>query len=499
LNKNTIVSDTQLQHLNIKTKSQAIERNVSRVICRLLMYGSDPARVKSIVKRITSLGEEEITPLINQIIDDFSNRHKNIHLIFNHHYKQVHSFISPELRESLSDDQKLLIGAYFTMEYAIESAALFNPSIVPHPDQSTAKDGELHFIMSLRAVGEGHISSIVFRSGMINTEGEITFEPSSSFVRTPEIENPVYRKNLFTLKLEEMNACTKIARYILQQLPEKFTYDELKEQITYLSENPKFKPTSQILCFKNMRQLADSDYQLKFEDDHHFSERVIFPVSEGESGGIEDARFVRFEEDPDNPVYYATYTAYDGRNIMPQLIETHDFNVFKINPLYGDAVKNKGMALFPRKVGGRYAMLSRQDGENNRIMFSDRLRHWNESEIIQSPKESWEMIQLGNCGSPLELPEGWLVLTHGVGPMRTYSIGAILLDLDDPTKVIGRLDKPLLKPSRNDVIGYVPNVVYTCGSIIHNGHLVIPYAISDFEPAVASIEVDELLNAMKQY
>ncbi len=302
MNKHTPETDTQLQNLKIRTTSQAIERNVSRVICRLLMYGSDPERVKSIVKRISSLNKEEVVPLLNKIINDFSNRHKNIRSIFNDHYKQVHSFISTELRESISDEQKLLIGAYFTMEYAIESAALFNPSIVPHPDQSTAKDDELHFIMSLRAVGEGHISSIVFRSGMINAEGEITFEPSSSFVKTPEIENPVYRKKLFTLKLEEMNACTKIARYILEQLPEQFSYDELKEQITELSENPKFNPRSQIICFKNMRQLADSDYQLKFEDDHHFSERVIFPVSEQESGGIEDARFVRFEEVPQNPV-----------------------------------------------------------------------------------------------------------------------------------------------------------------------------------------------------
>lgn len=497
MNKNTTVSTTPHKHLDIKQKSQVIDRDVSRVICRLLMYSSDPERIKSIVNRISKLDEDEVSQLLDEVIDNFSDRHKNIRSIFKDHYKQVHSFILPESRESFSKDKKLLIGAFFTMEYAIESAALFNPSIVPHPDQSTAKEGELHFVMSLRAVGEGHISSIVFRSGMINEEGELTFEPLSPFVNTPEIENPVYRKKLFHKKLEEMQACDEVAQYILRQVPSKFVYDELKEEITKLSEKPRFDTSRQLICFKHMRQLADSDYQLKFEPDHHLSERVIFPVSDEESGGIEDARFVRFQDEDKEYVYYATYTAYDGRTIMPQLIETHDFNIFKINPLYGEAVKNKGMALFPRKVGGRYAMLSRQDGENNRIMFSDRLHHWNDSQIIQSPQESWEMIQLGNCGSPLETPEGWLVLTHGVGPMRTYSMGAILLDLENPEKMIAKLEKPFLKPNRQDVIGYVPNVVYTCGAIIHNGHLVIPYAISDFEPAVASIEVDELLDAMK--
>lgn len=483
--------------LNVKRSTQLIERNVSRVICRLLMYGSDPERIKSIVKRIRKLDDTEVETLLEKVIEDFSVRHKKIRGIFENHYKQVHGFMSYETRKSFSENQKLLIGAFFTMEYAIESAALFNPSIVPHPDQSKTSEGELHFIMSLRAVGEGHISSIVFRSGMINSEGEVRFEPASSYVKTPEVENPVYRKKLFHSKLEEMNACDEVAKYLLDLLPQKFIYDELKEQITELSERPKFEPARQIECFKHMQHLADSDYQLKFEPDHHLSERVIFPVSEEESGGIEDARFVKFlGDDPSQTVYYAIYTAYDGRTIMPQLIETYDFNIFKIKPLYGDAVKNKGMALFPRKINGHYVMLSRQDGENNRIMFSKRLHHWQESEIIQKPQEPWEMIQLGNCGSPIELPEGWLVITHGVGPMRTYSIGAILLDLENPAKVIGRLKEPLLTPDKQAVIGYVPNVVYTCGAIIHNGHLIIPYAISDFQPAIASIEVDELINAM---
>ncbi|MEX0661899.1 MAG: glycoside hydrolase family 130 protein [Balneolaceae bacterium] len=500
MNKQNNSSTEILSSLSIKHKSQAIDRNTSRVICRLLMYGSDPVRIKSIVNRILRLDNNKVSELLDQVKKDFSDRHKDILAIFENHYKQVRGFISPADRNTFSEEQRLLIGAFFTMEYAIESAALFNPSIVPHPDQSTAKEGELHFIMSLRAVGEGHISSIVFRSGMINSEGELLFEPSGSFVKTPMIENPVYRKRLFHNKLIEMQACDDVARYILDRMPQKFIYDELKEQITELSENPQFTPERQISCFKHMRQLADSDYQLKFEPDHQLSERVIFPVSDESSGGLEDARFVKFDyQDGGEDVYFATYTAYDGKTIMPQIIETHDFNEFRMNPLYGNAVRNKGMALFPRKIGGRYAMLSRQDGENNSIMFSERLHHWNHSEVIQSPTEYWEMVQLGNCGSPLETPEGWLVLTHGVGPMRTYSIGAILLNLENPTKIIGRLKEPLLKPDKHTVIGYVPNVVYTCGAIIHNGHLVIPYAISDFQPAVASVEIDEVIGAMERY
>lgn len=489
---------TETTELNIKRKSQTIERDISRVICRLLMYGGDPDRVKSIVSRIQKLDDSQVNKLLDQVIQDFSERHKNIKDIFIQHFKQIRGFILPKYRDSFSEDQKLLIGAYFTMEYAIESAALFNPSIVPHPDQSPAPDGSLRFIMSLRAVGEGHISSMVFRSGMINSDGELQFDPPSSFVKTPKVENPIYDKNLFCLKLEEMQVCDEVTRYVLRQLPEKFTYDDLKEQISELNEKPKFNSHRQLKCFQHLQQLADSDYQLKFEPDHNLSERVIFPVSEEEKGGIEDARFVKFQNDDDSqPVYYATYTAYDGRTIMPQLIETRDFNVFKINPLYGDAVKNKGMALFPRKIDNRYVMLSRQDGENNRIMFSERLRHWQKSEIIQKPCEPWELIQLGNCGSPLEIDEGWLVLTHGVGPMRTYSIGAILLDLEDPTKVIGKLQEPLLRAFKQERVGYVPNVVYTCGAVIHNDQLVIPYSMSDIQPAIARIEVDELLSAMK--
>jgi predicted GH43/DUF377 family glycosyl hydrolase len=294
-----------------------------------------------------------------------------------------------------------------------------------------------------------------------------------------------------------MGASNEITVYILNQLPEDFTYKELIEKIGILDANPQFSETIQNRTFKIMRWLADSNYEVAFHPDHRISERVIFPVSKNESRGIEDARFVQFFNDNGEVVYFATYTAYNGVTILPQLIETKDFIKFNILTLNGKAVKNKGMALFPRKIGGRYAMLSRQDGENNHIMFSDNIHFWQESQIIQEPELPWEFMQIGNCGSPLETDKGWIVLTHGVGPMRKYCIGAILLDLENPTKIIARLDEPLLAPHEKEREGYVPNVVYSCGALIHNNVLVIPYAMSDINSGIATVVVKELLNGMR--
>ncbi len=483
--------------LKVKRKNQVIERDISRVICRLLMHGGNPARAKSIIKRVLALDESEVKPLLEGVLELFTDRHMDIRKLLDQHYRQIRNFISAEDSSSLSRERELLIGAYFSMEYAIESAALFNPSIVAHPDQSHVEDGNLRFIMSLRAVGEGHISSLVFRSGIIDQEGDLNFEPTSHFVDTPDLLNPVYYRHLFYMKLKEMGACGEVAEFILSQLSKEFTLDDLKKEITNLSNKPKFSNQKQLECFKDMQRLAESNYQLNFHPDHDLSERVIFPVSEEERGGIEDARFVRFHEEDGRTVYYGTYTAFDGKTIIPQLIETEDFSHFKISTLNGSAIQNKNLALFPRKIDGKYVMLSRQDGENNHIMFSDSLYFWQQSQIIQEPVEPWELVQLGNCGSPIETDEGWLVLTHGVGPMRTYSIGAIMLDLDDPTKVIGRLEDPLLKAMEQERIGYVPNVVYTCGAIVHQGQLIIPYSMSDIQPAIATVGMDDLLGAMR--
>jgi predicted GH43/DUF377 family glycosyl hydrolase len=488
---------TSTTDLNVKRRDQVIERDSSRVICRLLIHGGNPARVKNIYYRILKLDDSETTKLLNRVLEEFSHRHKNIQETFYRYYQKVKTYISPQDGTPLQRDRELLVGAYFSMEYAIESAALFNPSIVPHPDQSKTDKGSLRFIMSLRAVGEGHISSMVFRSGVIDNQGELTFDPASSFVDTPKASNPEYEQHSFLLKLREMGTCNDVTRYILDRLPKKFTLEKLKQEITQLSEKPKFPNEKQLECFRDMQRLADSNYELDFHPEHDISERAIFPVSEEESGGVEDARWVQFHRENGSTIYYGTYTAFDGKTIMPQLIETQDFKHFKVSTLFGDAVKNKNFALFPRKINGRYAMLSRQDGENNHLMFSDNLHFWQQSEVIQRPTEPWELVQLGNCGSPIETEEGWLVLTHGVGPMRTYSIGAILLDLKDPTRVIGRLKEPLLRAMEDERVGYVPNVVYTCGAILHHNQLIIPYSISDIQPAIASIDIKELLGAMK--
>jgi predicted GH43/DUF377 family glycosyl hydrolase len=484
------------QRLKVKRKTNKIVGDTSRVITRLHLP-HERYRIPKIIQRIMSLSETAAKNLITQIMIDFSGRHEDIGHIFERHLNEVKDYLPRDTM--LSDVQRALIGAYFTKEYSIESAALFNPSIVPHPDQSHLKEGSLRFIMSLRATGEGHVSSIVFRSGVLDRRNTLLFDPISDFVETPDLQlDPVYKLNPFQRKLNEMGASNEITAHILNQLPEDFTYNELIEKIRILRAKPQFSETIQNRTFEIIRWLADSNYEVGFHPDHRVSERVIFPVSKNESGGIEDARFVQFFNDNGEVVYFATYTAYNGITILPQFIETKDFIKFNILTLNGKAVQNKGMALFPRKIGGRYGMLSRQDGENNHIMFSDNIHFWQESQIIQEPEYPWEFIQIGNCGSPLEIDEGWIVLTHGVGPMRQYCIGAMLLDLENPTKIIARLDEPLLAPHEKEREGYVPNVVYSCGAIIHNNELVIPYAMSDINSGIATVVVNELLNCMRE-
>ena len=482
------------QRLKVERKANKILGDTSRVITRLHLP-DDGYRISKIIQRIMSLSETAAKKLITQIMIDFSGRHEDIEHIFERHLNEVKGYLPRD--EILNDVQRSLIGAYFTMEYSIESAALFNPSIVLHPDQGDLDEGSLRFIMSLRAIGEGHVSSIVFRSGVLDRHNKVIFDPTSDYVERPDIRlNPVYDRHLFQLKLNEMEACNEVTAHILDQLREDFTYNELKEKIEALRARPIFFEARQNQTFEIMYWLANSNYEVGFHPDHKISERVIFPVSENESSGIEDARFVQFYDDNGEVTYYATYTAYNGFTILPQLIETKDFTRFKIITLNGKAVKNKGMALFPRKIDGSYVMLSRQDGENNHIMFSDNIHFWQESKIIQEPTHPWEFIQIGNCGSPLETDQGWIVLTHGVGPMRQYCIGAMLLDLENPAKIIARLEEPLLTPHEEEREGYVPNVVYTCGAILHNTDLVIPYGMSDIKCGIATVGVKELINYM---
>lgn len=477
----------------VKRKKTKIVRDTSRVITRALIP-SNMARIPKIIDRVIKLTEKEATDLLQNVNFNFSDRHKNIESIFTDNFDRVSEYVPR--KETLSSTKKLLIGAYFTMEYSVESAALFNPSIVPHPIQDGVTPGSLRFIMSLRATGEGHISSIVFRSGIIMNNCSFLFEPLSEFVETSKIRHDqFYDRHLFMLKLKDMTAWNERSAKVFEQLSEKFTFDELKLSIDALHLT--LKDISKDVAIRNIFWLANSNYFIKFETENNISERVIFPVSDNENRGIEDARFVRFLDDNGEVTYYATYTAYNGSCILPQLLATKDFLNFDITTLNGKAVQNKGMALFPRKIKGKYVMLSRLDGENNYIMFSDHLHFWQEAKIIQEPTRPWEFMQIGNCGSPIETSHGWLVLTHGVGPMRQYSIGAILLDLENPAKIIARLEEPLLSPNEEEREGYVPNVVYTCGSMIHNNMLIIPYAMSDITSSIATVELKDLIDCMK--
>ena len=398
---------------------------------------------------------------------------------------------------SLSDNRCLLLGAYFTGEYALESAALFNPSIVPHPDQANLNEGDLRFILSLRAVGEGHISSIEFRSGVLRNNRAIEMEETSNLVVTPEISSePTFPKSIFLHKLNDSGLENNWSRSVMNGLGATFSRSELDEAMQRASYEAQPHSDDVRRTIEFLHWLVESNYEVSFDPAIPLSERVIFPVSLNETNGIEDARFVRFVDQDQVVTYYATYTAYDGRLILPQLIETTDFLHFSVRTLAGSAIQNKGMALFPRRIQGRYAMLSRYDDENLFLMFSEDRYFWCDPELLMEPRWCWEFVKIGNCGSPIETEAGWLVLTHGVGPMRKYSISAALLDLQDPSKVIGRLRKPLLEPPADQMDGYVPNVVYTCGALIHGGQLILPYGLNDSVTSIVTIELESLLAAL---
>jgi len=448
-----------------------------------------------IVRRILALDETRVKALLEQILKDFAHRHKDIQSILMRNYQKISGYIKEPA--ALSEERKLLLGSCFTMEYSIESAALFNPSIVIYPKQNNLQQGQTRVIFSFRATGEGHISSIVFRSALIDRDNSIFLESVSPFLGTPEIVlNAAYDRELFKAKLEEIRQFSEAAKAIFQHLPASFTPEELSQAIAAVRGSNTFAGADMDGTVVHIKWLAESNYEVFFPHRQLISERVIFPLSQNESNGVEDARFVRFVDDDGSVTYYATYTAYNGREILPQLIETKDFHLFKISTLNGPMARNKGMALFPRRINGQYAMITRSDGENLYLCYSHNIHIWSTGVKIEAPVNPWELVQIGNCGSPLETEKGWLLLTHGVGPMRKYCIGVSLLDPNDPAKIIGRLDEPLLAPREEEREGYVPNVVYSCGSIILNGELIIPYAISDSESHVASIPVDELLEKL---
>jgi predicted GH43/DUF377 family glycosyl hydrolase len=394
---------------------------------------TDKNRANHIVDRALALDPGMAATLLAEVLENFQGRHRNLLAKFEARADEMEDAFAKHT--TFTVDQRRLIGAYFLNEYSFEAAALFNPSIVAHMDQAGTPPGARRFILSLRAVGEGHISSLTFRSGVVAADGSVSVDASARLASVP---NVVTRKSG-----------------------------------------------------------ADGDeVELAFSAAEDLSERVIFPVTDSQSNGIEDARFVEFNENGER-TYYATYTAYNGKAIRSELLETRDFLRFRMSPLRGAATRNKGMALFPRRLNGRYAMIARQDNENLYLIYSDDLYTWNDGGVaVLKPRFPWEFVQIGNCGSPIELDEGWLLLTHGVGPVRKYSIGAVLLDKRDPSKVLGRASEPLVKPEPSEREGYVPNVVYTCGAMRHNDQIVLPYAVSDTFSNFATIEIAALMKLM---
>ena len=481
--------------MNVTRTGIVLKPDAARVLFRPFTPTGDERPLR-ILARVLALSETDVTDMLAQVLAEFKTRHQRLLDYFLVRYEYVQHLLPTD--QPLSRERKLLIGAYFTHEYSLEAAALFNPSIVPHPDQNNLPDGSLRFILSLRATGEGHISSITFRTGTIDRQGKIEVDTPSRFVTTPDHIPPTsYHKGIFWHQLQEMGLVDSVAETILKTLHDRFTVEELSQELQYLRRYAQHRNTEFDRTASRLLNLAKSNYEVVYLPEQPLTERVIFPNAPNESNGIEDARFVRFVDDEGVVTFVATYTAYDGRVTIPQLLETRDFLRFRVCTLNGPEVQNKGMALFPRRIRGQYAMLSRQDGENLYLMFSDDLHFWHTKAPLLKPTYSWEFLQIGNCGSPIETDAGWLVLSHGVGPMRKYSIGAFLLDLEDPSRVIGRLTRPLLSPDELEREGYVPNVVYSCGALVHAGLLILPYAMSDTASSFATVPLSDLLKAME--
>lgn len=502
--------------INVKRTDLTLHPDRERVLLRPFHLMSDQSAI-TICAEVAALPECEVRALWEQMLAGFGERHLKIREFFRRRSEEVRPYLLTDLKvgeffrrrsddvrpglvtgESLSEERELLLGGYFSHEYSLEAVALFNPSIVPHPDQSGVAPGSLRFILSLRATGEGHVSSVIFRTGLLDAQCNITIdEPSRYCLEPAPLPNATYDKRLFEGKLSELGLAGGFSQQVLKTLGDSFTLDELRSSVGLAVSLLRVPNLETEAVARSILILARSNYEVQFAPDSRLSERVLFPATPSQSNGIEDARFVSFHNGDDTRTYYATYTAYDGKAVQPQFLETPDFLHFKFTTLSGSAVENKGMALFPRKIKGRYAMLSRQDRENIYVMFSEHLHFWHNAQLVLKPAFPWEFVQLGNCGSPIETEAGWLVISHGVGPMRRYCIGAFLLDRDDPTKVIGRLREPLIEPNENEREGYVPNVVYSCGSLLHGRQLIIPYGTSDYATTFATVPLDEVLAGME--
>ena len=478
----------------LKRSTTILRPDPSRVLLRQFDPG-DGQRIRGIIDRIAAIPEEHVEPLLEKVYEDFAGRHLNLPQRFLARFEQVRTLLP--VQAEFSGHRRLLIGSFFLAEYALESAALFSPSMVPHPDQTGLPEGAMRFVLSLRATGEGHISSITFRCGIVYRDLRIEVESAAGLLTEPQqIANTVYEGPLFQRKLRELGLQSGYTERVLKRLGSSFGLNRLEEVLNAELDNSGQASGEDALRAQSIWMLAKSNYEVQFDPEQNLSERILFPSTPSQRNGIEDARFVRFHNDDGSYAYYATFTAYDGRVIMPELLETADFSRFRFISLNGPEAENKGMALFPRKVNGTYFMLSRQDNENIFLMHSDNVHFWNVRRLLLKPRFPWELVQIGNCGSPIETDAGWLVLSHGVGPMRQYCIGAFLLDLTQPSKVIGRLREPMMTPDPGEREGYVPNVVYSCGALLHQGHLIIPYGLADHATGFATVELGDVLAAM---
>ncbi len=469
-----------------------------RVVAKLFIPGHEvliegESRAGSVIERILALDDEQATATLDEVVVLFADRHPDLPAILIEHFDLVAHRITS--RVELSDTRKQLMGAYFTQEYAIEAAGVSNPSMVAHPDQTSLGGGEVRFVMSVRAVGEGHRSSIEFRTGVIGADAQVRFDEPGVPVHSGRPGPARYRRDLFHGLLRGFDDVGSSAAFVLDSLPDPFSGEQLDGALRTLNDQ-RVTRRDAIETIERIRQVAASSYEVTFSPAASISQCVLSPTAPAESHGMEDARFVRFAHDDGTATYYATYTAYDGAHVAPHLLATADFRTFTSNQLTGRAATNKGLALFPRRVGGRYVALSRWDRETNSVAMSDDLTVWDEPTSLRQPYKPWDLVQLGNCGSPLESPAGWIVLTHGVGPMRRYAIGAALLDLDDPARMIGSLTEPLLVPADDERDGYVPNVVYSCGAMLHGDNIVVPYGRADANIGVAIVPLDQLLDQL---
>jgi predicted GH43/DUF377 family glycosyl hydrolase len=490
------MTDAAVTELLTRTQHR-LTPDPSRTLCRLFVPGQETlirgeSRAMVVIDRVLGLSEDQAERTLARTLARFSGRHRDLAGTLERNFRLVAHRLGSNIR--IERARRQLIGAYFTQEYALEAAALFNPSMVAHPDQAGCQPGEVRFIMSLRAVGEGHLSSIEFRTGTVGPGSEIHLDLPGRFLDAGHAAPVPYDRDLFQDKFAELASEDENARFLWSLLPARFTAAELEVALAKLSDQHVTRGDSAALA-ETARWMIASSYAVKFGDYSALSERVLWPAGPAESHGMEDARFVRFIDGEDT-TYYATYTAFDGTQVAPHLLQTTDFQSFTVSQLSGPSARNKGMALFPRRIAGRYAALSRWDRETNAVGYSADGHRWGEAITVQTPEHPWELIQLGNCGSPIETPEGWLVFTHGVGPMREYAIGAILLDLDKPERLVAALPGPVLVADESERDGYVPNVVYSCGPMIHGGTVVLPYGCSDSSVRIATVDLGVLLEQL---